>query len=155
MQYSIGSKLKELRLSKNMKGDEVVGRLKEKNIVISPKTLYGYENNVSPIRSSTFLALCDIYGVSNILKTFLGSIPSAQPQWEKDNYEDYFNGRSVNEKLDILVENGIPNFDGFEKEKSSDVFFGSSSTDDAALLLAYHNADQKIKDTIKLLLELK
>lgn len=155
MQISIGSKLKELRLAKNMKGDEVVNRLKEKNIVISPKTLYGYENNVSPVRSSTFLALCEIYGVSNIFETFLNTIPNAHSQWEKDNYEDYFNGRSVNEKMNILIENGIPDFDGFEKEKSSDVFFGSSTSDDAALLLAFHNADQKIKDTIKLLLELK
>lgn len=155
MQSNIGHKLKDLRLSMNLTGEDVVTRLKEKNIVISAKTLYGYENNVSPVRSSTFLALCEIYGVSNVFDTFLSSLPEATFHWEKDNYEDYFNGRSVNEKFDILVENGIPSFEGFEGERSSDVFFGSSSNSDLALLRAYRNAGEDIQNAIRLLLKLK
>lgn len=126
---SIGNKLKELRASRKMSASDVVARLKERNIVISTKTLYGYEND-QPIRSSTFLALCEIYDVKNVLQTFLSSIPNAIENWEPDYYEDYFNGRTVNEKFEVLSHCGIPTFAGHEKERASDVFFGSTNLSD-------------------------
>lgn len=122
---SIGTTLKELRLSKNLSVEDVVAMLKERNIVISTKTLYGYENDI-PLRSSTFLALCEIYSVTDIFSTFLKSIPKAKFEWEEDYYEDYFGGRTVNEKFLVLKDCGIPSFIGHEKECSSDVFFGSA-----------------------------
>ena len=47
--------------------DDVLSRLKNVNISISQKTLYGYENNVATPKIRTFLALCDIYGVTDVM----------------------------------------------------------------------------------------
>lgn len=155
---SIGKTLKELRSSKKLSADDVVSQLKDRNIVISAKTLYGYENN-QPIRSATFLALCEIYSVSDVFSTFLTSLPKSDFSWDDSYYEDYFNGRTVNEKFEVLSNLGIPSFDGYEKEKSSDVLFGSivhtPSSDDQDFLEAFHNADPNTKDAIRLLLGLK
>lgn len=123
---SIGATLKSLRLSKNYSADYVVSKLKSKNIVISAKTLYGYENGTI-IRSATFLALCEIYGVTDIAATFLPQISPASHDWAATDYEDYFNGRNVNEKYEILSALGTPSFSGYEQQCSSDVFFGRSS----------------------------
>lgn len=47
---------------------ECVSRLlNTRGLKISTKTLYGYESGVSMPKLSTFLALCDIYGVSDAL----------------------------------------------------------------------------------------
>lgn len=121
---SLGPKLKELRNKCGLSVPNVVRQLKFKNIIIAEKTLYGYENNVSNLKSSTFLALCEIYGVSDILATFVSQIPPAKEDWEVDIYEDYFNGRSVNEKVYILEQNGRPTFKGQEDKIKDDVLFG-------------------------------
>lgn len=146
MQISIGAKLKSLRTASGLSVEQVIGKLKERNIVISNKTLYGYENNI-PIRSSVFLALCEIYGVSDILNTFLDTIPPASYEWYPSNYDDYFNGRTVNEKYEILSANGIPDFKGYEQRCTSDIFFGnrvmcespSLSEQERQLLFSYRN----------------
>ena len=155
---SIGKKLKELRSASKLSADDVVSKLKDRNIVISVKTLYGYEND-QPIRSATFLALCEIYSVTDVFSTFLTSLPKSDFKWDDTYYEDYFNGRTVNEKYEVLSNLGIPSFDGYEKERSSDVLFGSivhtPSSDDKDLLDAFHGADPKTKDAIRLLLALK
>ena len=128
--HDIGETLKALRSSNKLSAEDVVSRLKDRGIPISAKTLYGYENG-QPVRSSTFLALCEIYSVKNVISTFLSSIPSSKSDWDKGDYEDYFNGRTVNEKFGLLSEHGIPSFDGYEKEKSSDVFFGLTASTDS------------------------
>lgn len=140
---SIGKKLKELRSSKKMSANDVVSQLKDRNIVISAKTLYGYEND-QPIRSSTFLALCEIYAVKNVLQTFLSAIPNASENWEPDYYEDYFNGRTVNEKYEVLSNCGIPTFSGYEKECASDVFFGSTHGSDSI-----SNLDKRFSEVVQ------
>ena len=155
---TIGKTLKELRLSKELSVDDVVAMLRERNIVISTKTLYGYENDL-PLRSSTFIALCDIYSVVDVFSTFLKSVPKATDEWDSDYYEDYFGGRTVNEKFEVLKNCGIPSFIGHEKECVSDVFFGSQvsnpNAEDLALLDAFHNASEDIKNVIRLALKLK
>lgn len=131
---TIGSTLKALRKKSGLSADDVLSKLRERNIVISAKTLYGYENDMS-IRSSTFLALCEIYSVSDIIGTFLSSIPKSPNNWEDTFYEDYFNGRTVNEKYQILQRLGIPSFDGMEAECSSDVFFGNQPSGNSSSLV--------------------
>ena len=150
MQTSIGSKLKSLRAASGLSVEQVIRKLKERNIVISPKTLYGYENNI-PIRSSVFMALCEIYGVSDILNAFLDSIPPASYEWFPSNYDDYFNGRTVNEKYEILSVNGIPDFKGYEQRCTSDIFFGnrvmceapSLSEPERQLLFSYRELNEE------------
>lgn len=155
---SIGQTLKVLRTSSGLSVDDVLYRLRERNIVVSSKTLYGYENG-NAIRSSTFLALCEIYSVTDVFATFLQGIPYAKEEWADTDYEDYFNGRTVNEKFDILVSLGIPSFSGYEQERSSDVFFGYDpvlpTENDWKLLKAFHDADQDRQDIIRTLLKLQ
>lgn len=61
------SKRKELKLSVK----QVVDSLKSYNISISEKTLYGWENNYRQPDADTFLILCAIYQISNVLDYFL------------------------------------------------------------------------------------
>lgn len=61
------SKRKELKLSVK----QVVDSLKSYNISISEKTLYGWENNYRQPDVDTFLILCAIYQISNVLDYFL------------------------------------------------------------------------------------
>lgn len=61
------SKRKELKLSVK----QVVDSLKNYNISISEKTLYGWENNYRQPDVDTFLILCAIYQISNVLDYFL------------------------------------------------------------------------------------
>lgn len=64
----IAAFLKSKRKEKNLKGPEVIQKLKQlHNIDISVKTLYGYENGVSHPDVPTFGALCEIYEVENVL----------------------------------------------------------------------------------------
>lgn len=66
----IGSKLRELREQNNLSVKDVLDLLSNKGIDISNKTFYSYENNSRAIGTETFLALCSIYNVKNILDTF-------------------------------------------------------------------------------------
>ncbi|MCL1819397.1 MAG: hypothetical protein FWG36_01930 [Oscillospiraceae bacterium] len=65
----ISELLKEQRAISHLSVDDVLTRLKEKGISISPKTLYGYENGVGSPKIRTFLALCDIYGIKDIMES--------------------------------------------------------------------------------------
>lgn len=57
--------------------EQVAEKLRERGISISTKALYGYENKVGKPKLSTFVALCDIYGITNILEAlgFSYSVP--------------------------------------------------------------------------------
>lgn len=59
--------------------DEVVDRLKQFGIELSPKTLYGYENGVSMPNVPIFIALCEIYHVGNIIGAVSGDAPQKIP----------------------------------------------------------------------------
>lgn len=73
---NIGIKLKEIRESKKMSRKNVADKLKERGINISDKTLYGYEVGRTAANADMLLALCDIYGVKDILGTFYDAEPS-------------------------------------------------------------------------------
>lgn len=58
--------LKSKRKALGMSVKEVVDKLSEKEIVVSDKTIYSWESGHRQPDADTFLALCDIYGVSNL-----------------------------------------------------------------------------------------
>lgn len=62
--------LRRLRLNSGLSADEVVDMLRYRGIEINSKTLYGYEQGVSTPRVNTFIALCDIYKVHDIMAEF-------------------------------------------------------------------------------------
>lgn len=110
------SKRKELKLSVK----QVVDSLKSYNISISEKTLYGWENNYRQPDVDTFLILCAIYQISNVLDYFLNEQTkdystkesilikkyrqlTAEQQGAIENNIDYF--IQVNKK-DETTENG-------------------------------------------------
>lgn len=59
--------LRDERDRKGYSVEQVTEKLRERGISISTKALYGYENKVGKPKLSTFLALCDIYGITDIL----------------------------------------------------------------------------------------
>ena len=64
----IADLLKDKRLERDLKGSEVVRQLKQSyDIELSDKTLYGYENGVSSPNIPTFLALCKIYEIEDVI----------------------------------------------------------------------------------------
>lgn len=71
---NIGEKLKALRVSNNMTRKDVADKLKEFNIDISDKTLYGYESGRSSANADMFLALCKVYRCNNIMETFSNTV---------------------------------------------------------------------------------
>ena len=113
-----------LRSQRSLQGltvDEVVERLKQFDIEISPKTLYGYENGVSMPNVPVFIALCDIYHVGNIIGAVSGEAPQralpaalAKEDWTVDQYNDFFNAKGILEKIFLLMDWGIPSFSGYE-----------------------------------------
>lgn len=111
--------LRQKREQLKLSIDEVVSQLNERGIAISSKTLYGYENGVGTPKVNTFIALCDIYGIDDILGSFGGrsSIPiaSGSSDWTLDLYNDFFNA-SLLDKIYLLLKHGVPSFDGYEKQ---------------------------------------
>lgn len=73
-EHKIAVFLKQLRKTFGYSANEVVCRLKEYNINISAKTLYGYESGLSMLNADVFVALCDIYKCDNPMDLF--STPS-------------------------------------------------------------------------------
>lgn len=67
---TIAEVLKERRKLLNMSAAEVVARLSLENITISPKSLYSYESGHRQPDADTLMALCGIYGITDILSTF-------------------------------------------------------------------------------------
>lgn len=59
--------LYDKRREKKMTGEEVVQKLKGYGISISPKTLWGYEKGNCQPPVPTFIALCKIYEIEDII----------------------------------------------------------------------------------------
>lgn len=76
MQDKFGVKLKREREAAGLSVEEVCTKLSALGFKISPKTLYGYENDVSAPKISLFMSLCKIYDVSDIYGTFGDFAPS-------------------------------------------------------------------------------
>ncbi len=67
---TMATTLRQLRQAQGLTAKEVAEILASKNIDISEKTLLGYENGVSAPKVTTFLRLCEIYRVTDIMGTF-------------------------------------------------------------------------------------
>lgn len=70
MEYNIASVLKQLRKTSQQTASDVIDKLKEYNIDISIKTLYGYESGLSMPNADVFVALCQIYKCDNPMDVF-------------------------------------------------------------------------------------
>lgn len=66
----IADGLKRRRAELKLSIADVVFRMAEAGINVSPKTIYGWENNVSQPKVSAFLKLCDIYKIDDIIGYF-------------------------------------------------------------------------------------
>ena len=70
MQEKIGSVLRNEREKAGLTIDEVSEKLGFLGYKVSPKTLYGYENDVSSPKISLFMKICQLYGINDIYATF-------------------------------------------------------------------------------------
>lgn len=76
MNNLIPARLKSAREKEALTVEQVVTMLSSRGYSISAKTLYGYENGVSSPKISIFMALCEIYGISDLLGEFGYNQPS-------------------------------------------------------------------------------
>lgn len=82
---NVGEKLKLLRENNNMTRKDVADKLKEFNIDISDKTLYGYESGRNSANADMFLALCKIYKCNNVMEVFSDAVDDVlftNQEWE-------------------------------------------------------------------------
>lgn len=70
MNYNISSVLKQLRKTSGYSANDTIDKLKEFNIDISVKTLYGYESGLSMPNANVFVALCKVYHCDNPMVFF-------------------------------------------------------------------------------------
>ena len=62
--------LKDRRNALKLTPQDVIAALKERGIDIKEKALYAYENGDNSPKVNTFIALCDIYKISDVMKEF-------------------------------------------------------------------------------------
>lgn len=107
--------LKQERNKHGYTPEQVITMLSERGYDISVKTLYAYEAGTNLPKVTVFLALCDIYEIGNIMSCFgyKQQICTPENEWHTDMYNDFFNA-PLRDKILILLENGIPSFDGYE-----------------------------------------
>lgn len=131
--------LKDRRSLCNLSAAEVVQKLSAKGITLSEKTLYGYENGVSLPNVPTFIALCDIYEIDDILgeashpSTELTVASACTDDWNIDQYNDFFNA-DLYGKILLLLKWGIPSFSGYEKQLNDTFYKNSRSANEGRLL---------------------
>lgn len=73
MEKKIGGRLKFRRKELGMSVKDVVVALANLNIIISDKTLYGWESGHRQPDADTFVVLCQIYKIDNMLDYFSNS----------------------------------------------------------------------------------
>lgn len=66
----IAKVLKAARKQNALTVKDVVGRLRDKSLSVSDKTIYGWENGQSQPNADTLLVLCEIYNINDILGAF-------------------------------------------------------------------------------------
>lgn len=66
----IAKVLKESRQKTGLSAKEVIEKLSLHDIKVSPKTLYGWESGHSQPDADTFLLLCNIYEIDDIMLAF-------------------------------------------------------------------------------------
>ena len=67
---NIAKVLKKQRKLHNMTVKEVSKELEQRSVFVAEKTIYGWESGQSQPDADTFLFLCDIYNINDILATF-------------------------------------------------------------------------------------
>lgn len=70
MKYAIGSTLKKKRRQAKLKVENVTDFLRENGVNVAHKTIYGWENESAFPSINTFLLLCELYEIEDVLKTF-------------------------------------------------------------------------------------
>lgn len=69
--YKIGTMLKKYRKLNALSISDVVVELQDKyDVRVAEKTVYGWESNQAHPTSDVFVALCDIYRITNISDVF-------------------------------------------------------------------------------------
>lgn len=68
--HNIGEVLRQKRRELNYSVDDVCLKLHDYGITISAKTLYNYETSYRQPDADTLMALCEIYKIDDIMKTF-------------------------------------------------------------------------------------
>lgn len=66
----IAKVLKTYRKQNQYSINDVAMFLKEKDIKVAPKTIYGWESGQAQPDADTLLVLCEIYNITDILATF-------------------------------------------------------------------------------------
>ena len=72
MEISIGKALAELRRAKKLMQKDVAAKLSACGLAVSAKTIYNWEKGIAQPSIPHFLALCDIFGVEDVLWRFAG-----------------------------------------------------------------------------------
>lgn len=70
MNEKYGAILRQARENAGLSVEEVSVKLSALGFKVSPKTLYGYENDVSTPKISLFMTMCKLYRVTDIYSTF-------------------------------------------------------------------------------------
>jgi len=100
MEITLGTTLAELRKAKNLMQKDVALKLSGYGIDISAKTIHNWEKELAMPNARQFLALCDIYGVDDVLWRFAGLHRGPYAGLNQD-------GRSkAKELIDMLFEIG-------------------------------------------------
>lgn len=103
MKKVIARILKDARKDCGLSAQQVVEKLNDFGIQLSPVTLFGYENEHSTPNADTFVCLCRIYGMTEINIFFGDNKPKKEPtQYEQLNEAGQF---KVMEYIDDLIEN--------------------------------------------------
>lgn len=102
MEYNIASVLKQLRKTSQQTASDVIEKLKEYDIDISVKTLYGYESGLSMPNANVFVALCQIYKCDNPMDVFgnSGIEPNELNLLEKYRSLDLFGKETISYIID-------------------------------------------------------
>lgn len=64
----IGAMLKKHRKLNNLSVKQAAERLKDLNIFVAPKTIYGWESGNTQPDANTLLSLCDLYHIDKVLE---------------------------------------------------------------------------------------
>lgn len=70
MHETYGTILRKAREDAGLSIEEVSVKLAALGYKVSPKTLYGYENDVSSPKISLFMTMCKLYNVRDVYATF-------------------------------------------------------------------------------------
>lgn len=62
--------LKKYRKQNDLSVHEVSKKLKERSLNVTEKTIYGWESGQAQPNADTFMILCDIYHINDVLKEF-------------------------------------------------------------------------------------